>query len=367
MLKTIIQPTPPATNPNFNLPTATATVKQDVPQAQDTQLIQKLPTILQKPMAIGMLTLGIIALGIVTALLLSTQNQDSRKDASVGNGTVELSVSPTTKNIAPDESSSFTVSLNTNGKVIGALSARLSYPFSGAAPQITASNPNVVNSQWTCNIKKTEIKTSQVNIDVGCTASGNPPAYSNTTAAPLFSFTVTAGQTATTTPITIAFDTTQTIAVDANNNDIAMIPRTNAVINVTGSSVAPTATPTPTRAAASPTATPTPTTATAGPTATPTPTTASDSNSTHNYSCNHTCTANRDCQSDLACLSGYCRDPRCSSDTSCDCDNLDVASKTNTTSLPKSGGVSYTILLSILGGLLVFSGINFALWVKNQN
>ncbi len=79
-------------------------------------------------------------------------------------------------------------------------------------------------------------------------------------------------------------------------------------------------TPTPTPATPSPTplgtSTPTPTpTPTAAPTPTPTPT----SQPNQPNSCNGTCGSNPNCQAGLFCSNGFCRNPFCSSSTSCVC------------------------------------------------
>ena len=306
--------------------------------------------------------IGIVALGIVIALILSSQNQDNREAASVANGPVKISISPTSRELKINETTTFTVFINTQSKIISGTSVRLSYPYSGQTPLLTASNPVPLIQQndtnWQCQVAKTTVAEATVNIDLGCIYSSQT-GYSNNTNVPLFSFTLKAGSTATTSPITLTFDQQRTIVADkVTNEDIAAIPASSASVTVSGGGQ--TATPSPTSSPAA-TATPTKT-----PTITTTPTPTPTSSSSDGYSCNHSCTANRDCQADLACIDSACRNPKCSSDTSCGCENKNVAAETATTALPQSGGPPYIVWLSILGGLFIFSGLSFALFFKNE-
>src|SRR5258708_34309911 len=73
------------------------------------------------------------------------------------------------------------------------------------------------------------------------------------------------------------------------------------------------------------TPTPTPTgTATATPTATPTPTPVAQ--------CGTTCTTNSDCPTSMVCYVGVCRNPSCTTDSSCLC-----ATATPTPTVPPTG------------------------------
>ena len=93
----------------------------------------------------------------------------------------------------------------------------------------------------------------------------------------------------------------------------------------------PTATPTGT---GTPTATPTATpTGTPGPTESPTP---SPTSSGAPNSCNGTCGSNFNCQSDLVCFNGFCRNPSCTFSSNCNCGTGTPAPTTQPT-LPQSG------------------------------
>jgi len=127
---------------------------------------------------------------------------------------------------------------------------------------------------------------------------------------------------------------------------------------------APTATPTPTPTPG-PSATPT-ATGTPGPTATPTP-------QPTPASCNNTCTTNANCTNDLICTGGQCRNPQCTSSTSCTCvvatptPTSLVSTSTSTTVvalgptptpviLQTAGSITGTWILGIGGALILGLG-----------
>lgn len=85
------------------------------------------------------------------------------------------------------------------------------------------------------------------------------------------------------------------------------------------------------------------------------PTNCSTTTTTSGAACNQACTASRDCVSGLTCVGGYCRDSRCSSDTSCGCADVDVAAQQGTTELPETG-FDQTTTMAILGLLFVLGG-----------
>ena len=372
MLKTIVEPSAtPQINPTPAGPKLPYTMVNTPPNVIPAPPASSIVTnsapaqnslIHNKSFVFGVAGVLLLAVGVGAAVLLSSQSQDSRKQAAVEGGPVQISIIPTTKTIEVGETTTLTALINTQGRLISGISVRLSYTFSGSAPLLSASNPTPLiqqtNTSWNCMIAKTTVAEGKVNIDLGCTSS-DTTGYSNSTNTPLFSVALTAGQTPTTTPIVLAFDPALTIVTDKQTaEDIAAIPSSSAAITIAGA--AATATPIP-----SSTPTPSPT-GQATSTTTPTPTPTNTASSTTNYSCNHTCSANQDCQSDLACLNGYCRDPRCPTDTTCQCQNKNVASESGTSTLPESGGAPYAIWLSILGGLLIFSSINFAILLKRQ-
>lgn len=288
-----------------------------------------------------------MSVGVIIALVITSSSTDPRKNASVPGGTVEVSMSPTSRTLNTGESTTITVSLDTKGTPISGVAVRVFYPFTGSVPSLTASNPNPLiaqrDSNWSCQVVSTTVDTNVVKIDLGCLYVAQSGFISNV-AVPLESFTLTAGSVTTSTPYTLAFEPASTVVTSkATGEDIAAIPTNTSVITVaSNNTVAPSATPTPT--------------VSTNVTATPTPTPVAGL-----AICNQTCIATRDCASGLSCLSGRCRSDRCASDTTCLCSDLNIASQSGTTQLPESGGMTYTLLLIVMGSLLMISGGSYLL------
>lgn len=291
-----------------------------------------------------------MSIGVIIALVVSSSSVDPRKSASVPGGTVEVSLSPTARTLNPGESTTVTVTLDTKGTPISGIAVRVLYPFSGTVPAMTASNPNPLISQrdsnWSCQVVSTTVDTNVVKIDLGCLYVAQA-GFISSTPIPLESFTLTAGSVSVSTPYTLSFEPASTVVTSkATGEDIAAIPTNTSIITVSATT------------AATPTPTPTPT---IGVTATPTPTSIPGL-----AVCNQTCIATRDCESGLSCLSGRCRTERCANDTTCLCTDYNVASQSGTTELPDSGGVTYTMLLILIGSLLTISGGSYFLYAFNK-
>jgi len=291
-----------------------------------------------------------MSIGVIIALVVSSSSVDPRKSASVPGGTVEVSLSPTARTLNPGESTTVTVTLDTKGTPISGIAVRVLYPFSGTVPAMTASNPNPLISQrdsnWSCQVVSTTVDTNVVKIDLGCLYVAQA-GFISSTPIPLESFTLTAGSVGVSTPYTLSFEPASTVVTSkATGEDIAAIPTNTSIITVSATT------------AATPTPTPTPT---IGVTATPTPTSIPGL-----AVCNQTCIATRDCESGLSCLSGRCRTERCANDTTCLCTDYNVASQSGTTELPDSGGVTYTMLLILIGSLLTISGGSYFLYAFNK-
>lgn len=298
---------------------------------------------------VSLIGISLVIIGTLVAFLLLGQRQDPRQQAAVPGGQVEVALSPATKSLQKGESATLTISLDTKRTAIAGLAVRVTYPLVTSNPTLlTASNPTPLlaqnDSNWSCSVVMSEVKVDRVNIDLGCLYLGKS-GYSTETAKPIASFTLTAGTAQTTTPVTLTFDSENTVATPlGGNTDIAALPTATSVITVQAQETSPDPTKTPT-----PTATPSPT-----PPPSPTPLAGL-------ASCNQTCLANRDCQGELICFEGRCRANRCSQDTSCQCRDLDVANQTNTQTLPNSGAVTTTYWLLALGGLFILAALSLVI------
>jgi hypothetical protein len=97
---------------------------------------------------------------------------------------------------------------------------------------------------------------------------------------------------------------------------------------------------------------------TGSPTVSPTPTPTSPPAATPN-SCNGTCGSNFNCQSNLVCYQGFCRNPSCTSETDCTCST--AVAPTPAPSLPESGTNWPTIVGTGLGIFVIIGALLLAL------
>lgn len=309
----------------------------------------------KKPLLLytGIGVVVLIVAGLMASLFLSEEPQDVRKDASVSGGTTVVSISPPAQTLETNGSASVSVSFNTNGSEISGIAARLTFPGPTAVTGISASNivinPSLLNAtdvDFSCPVKTTKVEGGVTSVDVGCVVLGTQGYISNTTTE-LFTFTATARGVANTNPVVITFDPVETVITDkATGQDIAAIPTGSTAITIDGVASTPTPTPTP---VSTPTPTPVPTvTPTPTPVVTPTPTPTATPVKTLSQ-CNGSCVANRDCSSGLTCIDGSCRALQCSSDTTCQCE--DVNPGENDEELPVSGAYDHVIML-VAGGLV---------------
>ena len=99
----------------------------------------------------------ILVIGIFVALQLVPKEQDIRQEAATPTGTTQVKISPVTLTMAAGEEKPATVSINTMALGIRGVSAVLSYPFTGTAPQVTAKDLTILApfnaAPWNCNIK----------------------------------------------------------------------------------------------------------------------------------------------------------------------------------------------------------------------
>ncbi|NCN06780.1 MAG: LPXTG cell wall anchor domain-containing protein [Candidatus Pacebacteria bacterium] len=83
----------------------------------------------------------------------------------------------------------------------------------------------------------------------------------------------------------------------------------------------------------------------------------SSGSSSTTQACDGTCTTNADCNAGLSCSSGKCRNPSCSTTTSCTCTGEAIAGAQGADTLPNSGSASQTLVLIFFGLLSLSSGV----------
>lgn len=231
----------------------------------------------KKSIFASVLMIIILAGGVFAGVMLVKQQQELREKAAVPGGQARVSLFPTSGSFNVGDNLPVSVYFNTSGVSISSVTLRLVYPFTGAAPEISASeieiNQIIQNSgNWNCPTKTVTTEGQNIAIDIAC-ANISAAGYSTKTDTLLATFKLTVNKIPQTNPFSLRFDPSRSIITQkSNGQDILNIPDNEtgqAIFTVsvpTGPTLTPTkgASPTPTKI---PTSTPTPTKV---PTATPT-------------------------------------------------------------------------------------------------
>ncbi len=199
---------------------------------------------MSRPIAVGILTLVLIATPI-TAYLVS-QNQNPNTKASDANGTALVSVSPTTVNLDIDETQQMKIYFNTNGLPVNLVQVGLRYQFSGTTPSVDADNVQIDQGlkdenpgDWGCTIHDVDVVAPYVDIKVSCSNTSGT-GYTSTSNKLLATFDLTANAVPTTNPFQITFDTANSHIYErvpnADPREILQTPTGTVSVSVTGDS-----------------------------------------------------------------------------------------------------------------------------------
>lgn len=206
--------------------------------------------------------------GFVAGLQLLKQRQELREEASVPGGKTEVSIFPNEGDYKPGDSIESSVFFNTANIAISGVAVRLTYPYSGATPEMTVDKIEVNSSllstgDWTCPTQTSSEEGGNVLVDIAC-ANTSATGFTSTSNVLLAKVTFKVERAPAINPIVVRFDPAMSVITrKSNSQDILLIPASTGSYNIEGGG---TATPTPTTKL---TGTPTPTTKA---TATPTPT-----------------------------------------------------------------------------------------------
>lgn len=232
---------------------------------------------------LAIIVILIVVVSIPVAVYLIRQRQEIREKAAVPTGQATVSLSPTSATYDVGQSFNVGVSFNTANIAISAVAVRLTYPYSGTTPEITASNIQInpsllATGSWSCPVKTVNPASGTVQIDIAC-VNTDIDGFTSSTDTQLASFAMVANQAPATNPTTLRFDSNLSVITQkSDGQDVLLIPTSTGSYTISGAAPTPSPTPTPTTSAQSPTPTATPTGGVGGgATATPTPTTGAGS------------------------------------------------------------------------------------------
>jgi hypothetical protein len=271
--------------------------------------------------------------GFVAGLYLLNEQQDLREEAAVPGGQAQVSVSPNTGNFEIGDTVTTQVDFNTGGIASSGVAIRLSYPFTGASPEVSVSSIEVnqellATGDWTCPTQRATQQGGNVLIDIGC-ANTSAQGFTSTSNVKLATIQMRVNRTPNSNPVVLRFDPSLSVITRrSDNNDILLIPQSQGsyTIALGGAEATPTT--------AQSTGTPTPTTrVTSTPTTTKTPTPTKTVTSTGTITATKTPTP-----------------------TSEEEETVSSSTATPTTASLPEAGVSYPTILGILFGVIIIVG-----------
>jgi hypothetical protein len=221
--------------------------------AKRSRLMLKLLYMSARKVIISVLGILVLIGGVVAGVLLIKQRQELTKEAAVPGGQAKVSLYPTSGTFNLNNSFPISIYFNTSGVAISGITVRLTYPYSGINPEITASNISINSiiersADWNCPTKSVSAEGGNVLIDIACANIG-ASGYSNNSDTLLATFDLAVTRIPVTNPVRLRFDPSQSIITQkTNGQDILNIPdpQTAEGVYTIGGTAQPTNTPTPT-------------------------------------------------------------------------------------------------------------------------
>ena len=201
-----------------------------------------------KKLLIAILIIVVAVGGFVAGLFLLQQRQELREEAAVPGGQAEVSVSPATGNFNVGDTIDTSVSFNPANIAISGVAVRLSYPFSGATPEVSVSAIEISSAltssgDWTCPTQTSTQQGSNVIVDIAC-ANTSASGFTANTDTLLANVKLQINREPATQPLVMRFDPALSVITrKSDNQDILLIPTSTGSYTV-GNFVEATATPT---------------------------------------------------------------------------------------------------------------------------
>ena len=204
-----------------------------------------------KKVIVALLIIVVAIGGFVAGLVLLRERQSLIEEAAVPTGTAEVSITPETGNFNIVDNINTSVYFNPANNVISGVAVRLTYPFSGATPEISVSsiqvNQTLLSSgDWTCPTQNSKLEGINVVIDIAC---GNTSAagFTANTDTLLASVSLKVERAPTVSPLIMRFDPAKSVITRKSDNaDVLLIPISSGSYTIAGAGTQVTNTPTPT-------------------------------------------------------------------------------------------------------------------------
>lgn len=208
-----------------------------------------------KKIVVALLIILVAIGGFVAGLVLLRQRQDIEDEAAVEGGQATVSISPQTGTYEVGDTIVVSVHFNPSNIAMSSVGVRLTYPFTGATPEVTVSSveisPNILSSaDWTCPTPgDPTLAGDSVIVDIACAAPGLSGGFiANTdTLLAIVNLYVERPLSTNINPLTVRFDAAESqITRWRDNQDILLIPQSTGSYTVSSTDTPPPSTPTPT-------------------------------------------------------------------------------------------------------------------------
>jgi len=189
--------------------------------------------------------------GFAAGLVLLKQRQELGQKAAVPGGQATVSFNPATGNYKVGDTITTNVYFNSAGIPISGVAVRISYPFNGATPEVTAAsidvNPSLLSSgDWSCPTQNSSVQGNNVIIDIGC-PNVSAAGFISSQNTLLATISLKINRVPEISPLVLRFDSNESVITRrSDNEDILLIPTSTGEYTIEGS-VTPTNSPTPTK------------------------------------------------------------------------------------------------------------------------
>jgi len=200
-----------------------------------------------KRIVVALLIILVAVGGFVAGLALLRQRQDLNEQAAVPGGQAEVSISPSTGDFSIGDTVETTVSFNPANISISGIAVRLTYPVSGATPEISVDSISVNTAltstgDWTCPTQTFSQQGSNMIVDIAC-ANNSASGFTANTDTVLARLKLKVNAAPVTQPFIIRFDPALSVITrKSDNQDILLIPTSTGSFTVGGAVQSPTPT-----------------------------------------------------------------------------------------------------------------------------
>ena len=182
-----------------------------------------------KKLIVALLIIFVAVGGFVAGLFLLRENQTLQEEAAVPGGQAEVSINPASGNFDLGQTITTNVFFNPANIPISGVAVRLTYPFSGATPEVTVSSIEINDAltssgDWTCPTQTSTEQGGNVVIDIGC-ANQSASGFTANTDTLLAKVDLKVEKAPATQPMIIRFDPALSLITrKSDNQDILLIP-----------------------------------------------------------------------------------------------------------------------------------------------